>query len=86
MQQSHKSFETFYSRLREVGFHCKFEKLEENLAENLFISNMTNTSIQLALLSEVHTPQQVLKCAINRERHTERDREREREKGEANQK
>ena len=68
MQQSHESLETFYSRIREVGAMCKFNDLEENLVKDLFISNMTNTSIQMDLLSEVRTPQQVLNFAINRER------------------
>ena len=68
MQQSHESLETFYSRIREAGALCKFEDLEEDLVKDLFISNMTNTSIQMDLLSEDRTPQQVLNFAINRER------------------
>ena len=47
---------------------CKFKDLEEELLKDLFISNMTNTSIQMDLLSEVRTPQQVLYFAINSER------------------
>ena len=46
----------------------KFKDLEEHLVKDLFISNMTNTSIQMDLLSDVRTPQQVLSFAINRER------------------
>ena len=68
LQQSHESLETFYSRIREAGALCKFKDLEEDLVKDLFISNMTNTSIQMDLLSEVRTPQQVLNFAINRER------------------
>ena len=68
MQQSHESLETFYSRIREAGALCKYKDLEEDLVKDLFISNMTNTSIQMDLLSEVRTPQQVLNFAINRER------------------
>ena len=68
MQQSHESLETFYSRIREAGALCKFKDLEEDLVKDLFISNMNNTSIQMDLLSEVRTPQQVLNFAINRER------------------
>ena len=68
MQQSHESLETFYSRIREAGALCKFKDLEEDLVKDLFISNMTNTSIQMDILSEVRTPQQVLNFAINRER------------------
>ena len=68
MQQSHESLESFYSRIREAGALCKFKDLEEDLVKDLFISNMTNTSIQMDLLSEVRTPQQVLNSAINRER------------------
>ena len=68
MQQSHESLETFYSRMREAGALCKFKDLEEDLVKDLFISNMNNTSIQMDLLSEVRTPQQVLNFAINRER------------------
>ena len=68
MQQSHKSLETFYSGNREAGAICKFKDLEEDFVKGLFISNLTNTSIQMDLLSEVRTPQQVLNFAINRER------------------
>ena len=68
MQQSHESLETFYSRIREAGALCKIKDLEEDLVKDLFISNMTNTSIQMDLLSEVKTPQQVLNFAINRGR------------------
>ena len=68
MQQSHESLETFYSRIREAGALCKFKDLEEDLVKDLFISNMNNTSIQMDLLSEVRTPQQVPNFAINRER------------------
>ena len=38
------------------------------MVKDLFISNMTNTSIQMDLVSEVRTSQQVLNFAINRER------------------
>ena len=68
MQRSDKSLETFYSRLRELGAHCKFEKLEEDLVKDIFISNMRSSNIQMELLSEVRTPQQALNYAINRER------------------
>ena len=68
MHQSHESLETFYSRIREAGALFKFKDLEEGLVKDLFISNMTNTSIQMDLLSEVRTPQQVVNFAINRER------------------
>ena len=67
-QQPNESLETFYSRLREAGSHCRFEHLEEDIIKDLFISNMNNTAIQMDLLSEVRTPQQVLIYAINRER------------------
>ena len=66
-QQPKKSLETFYSRLREAGSHCRFEHLEEDIIKDLFISNMNNTTIQMDLLSEVRTPQQVLNYAMNRE-------------------
>ena len=68
MQRSDESLETFYSRLRELGAHCKFEKLEEDLVKDIFISNMRSSNIQMELLSEVRTPQQALNYAINRER------------------
>ena len=68
MQQPHSSLETFYSRIREAGAICKLKDLEGDLVKDLFISNMKNTSIQMDLLSEVRTPQQVLNFAINRER------------------
>ena len=51
-----------------AGAMCKFENLEEDLVKDLFISNMTNTPIQIDLLSEVRTPQQMLNFAINIER------------------
>ena len=68
MQHPHESLETFYGRIREAGAMCKFKDLEEDLVKDLFISNMTNASIQLDFLSEVRAPQQVLNFAINRER------------------
>ena len=55
MQQSHESLETFYSRIREAGSLCKFKDLEEDLVKDLFISNMTNTSIQMDLLYTTYT-------------------------------
>ena len=68
MQRSNESLETFYSRLRELGAHCKFEKLEEDLVKDIFISNMRSSNIQMELLSEARTPQQALNYAINRGR------------------
>ena len=68
LQQSNKSLETFYSRLRELGSHAKLENLEEDLVKDLFISNIHSSNIQMELLSEVGTPQQVLNHAINKER------------------
>ena len=68
MQQPHESVKTFYSRIREAGAMRKFNDLEEDLVKYLFISNKTNTSIQLDLLSEIRTPQQVLNFGLNRER------------------
>ena len=79
MQQSNESLETFYSRLREFGSHAKLEQIEEDLVKDLFISNMHASKIQMELLPEFRTPQQVLNYAIKRER------ERERERGQANQ-
>ena len=73
MQQPHESLETFYSRIREAGAMCKFINLEEDLVKDLFISYMTNSSIQMDLLSEVRTPQQVLNFAINRERANQQE-------------
>ena len=67
MQQPEESLETFYSRLRELGAHCRFENLED-LVKDIFISNMRSSNIQMELLSEVRTPQQALNYAINRER------------------
>ena len=68
MQQSQESLETFFSRIREADALCKLKDLDEDSVKDLFISNMTNTSIQMYLLSEVRTPQQVLNFALNRER------------------
>ena len=68
MQQPNESFETFYSRLREQGAHCKFEHLEEDLIKDIFISNMRSSNIQMELLSETRNPQQALNYAVNRER------------------
>ena len=68
MQQPNESLETFYSRLRELSAHCSFEKLEDDLIRNIFISNMKKSNIQMELLSETRTPQQALSYAVNRER------------------
>ena len=68
MQQHNESLETFYSRLREQGAHCKFEQLEEDLIKDILISNMRSSDIQMELLSETRTPQQALNKAVNRER------------------
>ena len=68
LQQSNESLETFYSRLRILGSHAKLEHLEEDLVKDLFISNMQSSYIQMELLSEVRTAQQVLNFAVNRER------------------
>ena len=67
MQQPHESLEIIYSRVREAGAMCKCEDLEDDLVKDMFISNGTNTSIHMDLLSEFRTPQQVLNFAINRE-------------------
>ena len=55
MQQPNESFETFYSRLREQGAHCKFEHLEEDLLKDIFISNMRSSNIQMELLSDTYS-------------------------------
>ena len=68
MQQPYESLETFHSRIRDAEAMFKFKDLEEDLVKNLFISNMNYTSIQIDLLSEVRTPQQVQNFAMNRER------------------
>ena len=68
LQQSNESLETFYSTLRELGSHAKLEHLAEDLVKYLFISNMQSSNIQMELLSEVRTAQQVLNFAVNRER------------------
>ena len=66
-QQPNESLENFYSRLREAGSHCRFEHLAKDTGNDLFISNMNNTTIQMDLLSEVRNPHQVFNYAINRE-------------------
>ena len=66
MQQPHETLETFNSGIREACALFKIKDLEEDLAKDLFISNTTNTAIQMDLLSEVRTPPQVLILAINR--------------------
>ena len=69
MQQLDGSLETFYSRLRELGAHRRFEQqLEEDLIKSLFISIMRSSNIQIEILSEVRTPQQALNYAVNIER------------------
>ena len=68
MQQSDESLKAFYSTIREAGAMCKFKDLDEDLVKDLFIANMTNTSIKRDLLSKVRTPQKVLNFAINRDR------------------
>ena len=68
MQQPHYSLETFYSGIREAGSLCKLKDLEENLVSDRLNPNMTNTSIQVDLLSGDCTPQQVLNFRKKRER------------------
>ena len=68
LQQSKESLDAFYSRLRELGSHAKLEHLEEDLVKDLFVSNMQSSNIQIELLSEERTAQQVLNFAVNRER------------------
>ena len=68
IQQSDESLKTFYSRLQELGAHCRFEQPTEDLIKDIFISNMRSSNIQMALLSEVRTQQQALNYAVNRER------------------
>ena len=63
IQQPLESLETFNSRIREAGLMCKFKELEEDLVKDLFIINMNDTSIQMDILSEVRTSQQVLNFA-----------------------
>ena len=75
LQQPHESLKTFYSRIREAGAMCKFKDLEEDLVKDLFISNKTNTSIQMDLLSGFRNSQQVLNFAINRERGQDNQQE-----------
>ena len=72
MQQSNESLETFYSRLPEFCSHAKLKQIEEDLVKDLFFSNMHGSNIQMELLSEVRTSQQVLNYAINRERESKR--------------
>ena len=67
-QQPNESFETFCSRLRELGAHGKFKDLDEGLIKDIFISNMRSSNIQMELLSETRSPQQALNFAVNRER------------------
>ena len=68
MQQSDESLETFYILLHELGAQGRFDKFEEDLVKNIFISNMRSSNTQMELLSEVRNPQQALNYAINRER------------------
>ena len=39
MQSSNESLETFYSRLRELGLHCKQQKWEQDLVKDLHTKN-----------------------------------------------
>ena len=57
MQSPKESLETGYSWLKELGSHCKFENMEENLVKHLFISNMRTLNIQMEFLSEMGTAQ-----------------------------
>ena len=68
MQQSDETLEDFFSRLRELGAHCRFEQREEDLIKDIFISIMISANIHMELLSEVQTPQQAFSYAVNRER------------------
>ena len=68
MQQSDEALKTFFSRLRDLGAHCRFKQLEEDLIKDIVISNMGSANIQMELLSEVRTSQQAFSYAVNSER------------------
>ena len=59
-QNPNESLENFLSCLRELGSKAALGNVEEDLLEEFFIAKMNKTAIQLALLSEVRTPVQVL--------------------------
>ena len=74
-QEPHKSLETFYSRLRELGAKAAFGAVEQDLSKDFFVGKMNNTAIQTELLSEMRTPAQALNYALARERGQQNQKE-----------
>ena len=74
-QNSNKNLKTFFSRLRELGSKAALGNVDEDLIKDFFIAKMNNFAIQMELLSEVRTPDQVLKFALSRERGQENQKE-----------
>ena len=66
--EPHKSLETFYSRLGELGAKATVGAVEQDLVKDFFIGRMNNTAIQMELLSEMRTPAQALNYALAQER------------------
>ena len=50
-QQFNKNLEPLHSRFREAGSHCWFYNLEKDNIKDFFISNTSNTNMQMDLLS-----------------------------------
>ena len=71
-QNSNKNLETFFSRLRELGFKAALGNVEEDLIKDFFIAKKNNSAVQMELLSEVRTAAQVLNFALSRERGQEK--------------
>ena len=74
-QEPHKSLETFYSRLRELGAKAAFGALEQELDKDFFIGKMNNTAIQMELLLEKRTPAQALNYALARKHEQQNQKE-----------
>ena len=66
-QNTNKSLETFFSRLRELGSKCALGNFEEDLIKDFFIAKMSNSTIQMEVLSEAQTLAQVQNFALSRE-------------------
>ena len=74
-QNTNKSLETFFSRLRELGSKCALGNVKEDLIKDFFIAKMNNSTIQMEVLSEVRTPAQLQNFALFRELGQEDQRE-----------
>ena len=70
-QNPGESMEQFHSRIKQKAALCNWENLEDSLVKSIFIHGMSNSQIQMDLLSEDRDPLETLQYAITRERGQE---------------